>query len=80
VDRTKLPWLITVLHAPWYNSNSAHQHDGDAVMAAMEFMHYNAHINIVFAGHLHAYEHMVSNSDTRQRCFLLGFIVDLEVD
>ncbi|CAM6067190.1 unnamed protein product [Sphagnum tenellum] len=58
VDRTKMPWLITVLHAPWYNSNSAHQHDGDAVMAAMEFMHYNAHINIVFAGHLHAYEHM----------------------
>jgi hypothetical protein len=50
------------------------------MMAAMEFMHYNAHINIVFAGHVHAYEHMVSNSDTRQPYFLLGFIVDLEVD
>ncbi len=47
-------------------------------MAAMEFMHYYGHINIVFAGHVR--EHMVSNSDTRQPCFLLGFIVDLEVD
>jgi hypothetical protein len=46
----------------------------------MEFTHYNAHINIMFAGHVHAYEHTASSSDTRQPCFLLGFIVDLEVD
>ena len=25
VDRTKTPWLLVIIHAPWYNSNSAHQ-------------------------------------------------------
>ncbi len=49
--------------------------DGSHGVYALQCPH-----NIVFAGHLHAYEHIVSNSDTRQPCFLLGFTVDLEVD
>lgn len=56
VDRTKTPWLIAILHAPWYNSNSAHQGEGDAMMAAMESILYAAKVDIMFAGHVHAYE------------------------
>ena len=25
VDRARTPWLIVGMHAPWYNSNTAHQ-------------------------------------------------------
>ena len=25
VDRSRTPWLIVLLHAPWYNSYNAHQ-------------------------------------------------------
>ena len=25
VDRARTPWLLVVMHAPWYNSNYAHQ-------------------------------------------------------
>lgn len=25
VDRARTPWVIAVFHAPWYNSNYAHQ-------------------------------------------------------
>jgi hypothetical protein len=63
VDRTKTPWLIAILHAPWYNSNSAHQGEGDAMMAAMESTLYAAKVDIMFAGHVHAYERAVSYSD-----------------
>ncbi|KAJ7536006.1 hypothetical protein O6H91_12G053500 [Diphasiastrum complanatum] len=56
VNRTRTPWLIAMLHAPWYNSNSAHQGDGDAMMSAMEPLLQKAQVDIVFAGHVHAYE------------------------
>ncbi|KAJ7553476.1 hypothetical protein O6H91_06G099700 [Diphasiastrum complanatum] len=56
VNRTLTPWLVAVLHAPWYNSNTAHQGEGDAMMAAMEPLLRQAQVDIVFAGHIHAYE------------------------
>ncbi|KAL2621547.1 hypothetical protein R1flu_001752 [Riccia fluitans] len=56
VDRKKTPWLIAVLHAPWYNSNFAHKGDGDQMKAAMETMLYENKVDIIFAGHVHAYE------------------------
>lgn len=56
VDRVKTPWLIVLFHAPWYNSNTAHQCEGDDMMAAMEPLLYDANVDIVFAGHVHAYE------------------------
>lgn len=59
MDRTKTPWLVAVLHAPWYNSNSAHQGEGDKMMGAMETLLYSAAVDIVFAGHIHAYERSV---------------------
>ncbi|KAH9542938.1 hypothetical protein CY35_13G035400 [Sphagnum magellanicum] len=56
VDRSVTPWLVVVLHAPWYNSNSAHQGDGDQMMEVMEPILYQAKVDILFAGHVHAYE------------------------
>ncbi|KAJ7517584.1 hypothetical protein O6H91_21G030200 [Diphasiastrum complanatum] len=56
VDRSKTPWLIAVLHAPWYSSNWAHRGDGAAMMAAMEPLLKEARVDIVIAGHVHAYE------------------------
>ncbi|KAG0555201.1 hypothetical protein KC19_12G152000 [Ceratodon purpureus] len=58
VDRTKTPWLIAMLHAPWYNSNTAHQGETEStdMMAAMETLLYQHNVDILFAGHVHAYE------------------------
>ncbi|XP_019186162.1 PREDICTED: probable purple acid phosphatase 20 [Ipomoea nil] len=58
VDRAKTPWLIVLVHAPWYNSNTAHQgeYEADGMKAAMEELLFRAKTDIVFAGHVHAYE------------------------
>ncbi|KAH1032574.1 hypothetical protein J1N35_044748 [Gossypium stocksii] len=56
VDRKKTPWLVVLFHVPWYNSNHAHQGEGDRMMAAMEPLLYAAGVDLVFAGHVHAYE------------------------
>lgn len=56
VDRGATPWIFAVLHAPWYNSNEAHQGDGWPMQYVMEEALYNANVSAVFAGHVHAYE------------------------
>ncbi|KAJ9542586.1 hypothetical protein OSB04_029092 [Centaurea solstitialis] len=61
VDRSRTPWVIVILHAPWYNSNTAHQgEEGESMRVAMEEMLYNSSVDMVFAGHIHAYERFVS--------------------
>ncbi|KAL0410091.1 UNVERIFIED_CONTAM: putative purple acid phosphatase 20 [Sesamum latifolium] len=61
VDRRKTPWLIALIHAPWYNSNEAHQGEYQSVgmKTAMEDLLYRARVDAVFAGHVHAYERFV---------------------
>lgn len=56
VDRSTTPWLIAVIHAPWYNSNSRHQGDGNKMKEAMEPILKKAKVDLLFAGHVHAYE------------------------
>uniref|UniRef100_A0A7N0VJH8 Purple acid phosphatase n=1 Tax=Kalanchoe fedtschenkoi TaxID=63787 RepID=A0A7N0VJH8_KALFE len=58
VDRTTTPWVIVIIHAPWYNSNEAHQGELESVdmKQVMEQLVYIARVDIVFAGHVHAYE------------------------
>lgn len=56
VNRARTPWLIVLLHAPWYNTNTAHQGEGEKMRQAMEPLFYAANVDIVFAGHVHAYE------------------------
>ncbi len=31
LDRSKTPWVIAAMHAPWYNSNTAHYGEGNAM-------------------------------------------------
>ncbi|CAN4097185.1 unnamed protein product [Withania somnifera] len=33
VDCKRTPWLVVIFHVPWYNSNRAHQGEGDDMMA-----------------------------------------------
>lgn len=62
VDRGKTPWIVVIVHAPWYNSNTAHQGEAesDDMKKAMEALLYGARVDVVFAGHVHAYERFVS--------------------
>lgn len=60
IDRKKTPWVVVLLHAPWYNTNTAHQGEGESMRQAMEELLYNARVDVVFAGHVHAYERFVS--------------------
>ncbi|XP_057809880.1 purple acid phosphatase 18-like [Salvia miltiorrhiza] len=56
VNRGRTPWILAVFHVPWYNSNEAHQGEGDGMMAAIEPLLHAAAVDVVFAGHVHAYE------------------------
>ena len=56
VDRSRTPWLIVGMHAPWYNSNVAHQGEMEGMRSTMESLLYQYGVDMVFAGHVHAYE------------------------
>lgn len=56
IDRSKTPWVIVILHAPWYNSNADHTNDGQLMRLTLEGMLHEAQVAMVFAGHVHAYE------------------------
>ena len=65
VDREKTPWLIVLMHSPMYNSNDAHFMEGESMRVAFESWFCQYKVDIVFAGHVHAYERSVR--------LLLGF-------
>lgn len=56
VDRSRTPWLLVGMHAPWYNSNVAHQGEMEGMRSTMESLLYQYGVDVVFAGHVHAYE------------------------
>jgi hypothetical protein len=62
INRGKTPWVVVLIHAPWYNSNEAHQGEAESVnmKTSMEDLLYNARVDVVFTGHVHAYERFVS--------------------
>ncbi|KAG0489008.1 hypothetical protein HPP92_007819 [Vanilla planifolia] len=66
VDRARTPWLLAVIHAPWYNSNKAHRGEGEAMRLALEEMLHAASVDAVFAGHVHAYERFGRVFDNRE--------------
>jgi hypothetical protein len=71
VDREKTPWLIVLMHSPMYNSNEAHYMEGESMRAAFEKWFVKYKVDLVFAGHVHAYERSVSSSLKRS---LLPFV------
>lgn len=56
VDRSRTPWLLVGMHAPWYNSNVAHQGEVESMRSSMETLLFENGVDAVFAGHVHAYE------------------------
>lgn len=56
VDRSRTPWLIVGMHAPWYNSNVAHQGEMEDMRNTMEGLLFEYGVDAVFSGHVHAYE------------------------
>ncbi|XP_054782629.1 purple acid phosphatase 22-like [Prosopis cineraria] len=65
IDRRNTPWVIVLVHAPWYNTNEAHQGEGETMRRAMEELLYNARVDLVFSGHVHAYERFSRIYDDR---------------
>ncbi|OAE26723.1 hypothetical protein AXG93_3310s1220 [Marchantia polymorpha subsp. ruderalis] len=63
VDRNVTPWLIVLMHTPLYNSNSDHYYEGEPMRVIFEQFLVEYKVDVVFAGHVHAYErtHPVSN-------------------
>ncbi|KAH8964065.1 hypothetical protein BDL97_04G044600 [Sphagnum fallax] len=56
VDRNVTPWLLVLLHCPWYNSNAASYMAGESMRVVFEQMVVTSQVDVVFAGHVHAYE------------------------
>lgn len=58
VNRDITPWVIVSVHCPWYSSNTAHYQEKHTVEMKnnMEDLFYKHHVNVVLAGHVHAYE------------------------
>ena len=56
---TKLtPWIVVVMHCPWYNSNKAHHNETQTYLMkeAMEPLFLKYGVAVAFMGHVHAYE------------------------
>ncbi|KAE9590844.1 putative Acid phosphatase [Lupinus albus] len=62
VNRKNTPCLVGMVHAPWYNSNTAHQGEKESVnmKVGMEDLLYQARVDVIFVGHVHVYERFVS--------------------
>ncbi|KAK7387625.1 hypothetical protein VNO78_28548 [Psophocarpus tetragonolobus] len=56
VDRKVTPWLIATWHAPWYSTYKAHYREAECMRVEMEDLLYKYGVDVVFNGHVHAYE------------------------
>ncbi|KAL5057572.1 hypothetical protein RYX36_029176 [Vicia faba] len=56
VDRSTTPWLVATWHPPWYSTYVAHYREAECMRVEMEELLYSYSVDIVFNGHVHAYE------------------------
>ncbi|XP_002534135.2 purple acid phosphatase 5 [Ricinus communis] len=65
INRAETPWLIVLLHSPWYNSNSYHYMEGESMRVMFEPWFVENKVDLVFAGHVHSYERSERISNVR---------------
>jgi len=63
VDRTRTPWLVVMMHAPFYCSNSGHVEETRLMRRDLERVLYEAGVDFVLNGHVHAYERTLPTYD-----------------
>lgn len=58
VNRSVTPWVVVAFHQPYVNSNTAHSisTEGYPMQEAIEDVLYENGVDLVFSGHVHAYE------------------------
>ncbi|KAG6420000.1 hypothetical protein SASPL_116514 [Salvia splendens] len=56
VNRDVTPWLVATWHPPWYTTYTAHYREVECMRVSMEELLYQYGVDIVFNGHVHAYE------------------------
>jgi len=56
IDRALTPWVIVMFHVPWYSSNAGHYKEALRAQEKLEPLLYDAGVDVVLNGHVHAYE------------------------
>ncbi|KAK8562979.1 hypothetical protein V6N12_011041 [Hibiscus sabdariffa] len=56
VNRSETPWLIVLVHSPWYNSYNYHYMEGETMRVMYEPWFVQHKVDVVLSGHVHAYE------------------------
>ncbi|WIA11592.1 hypothetical protein OEZ85_011697 [Tetradesmus obliquus] len=55
-DRSVTPWLILLVHAPWYSTYASHFKENDCMREGYEPLVTQYDVDIMLVGHVHAYE------------------------
>lgn len=79
INRKKTPWVIAFFHNPWYTTFSGFKTD-DCTRQALEPLLKSANVDLVFNGHIHAYErsnpvYNFQTSPTNKGCDPVHFVV-----